>query len=72
MNDIKYCVEFDIVTYFEGVANHMFKQKFIGTEEDLKDLKSIVDSVKKNNIKARIIDFPNLNEIYKNYTSLIY
>lgn len=72
MNDIRYCVEFDTIEYFEGVARHMFKQKFIGAKEDLEDLKAIVDSVKKHNIKARIIDFLNLNEVYKNYTSLVY
>lgn len=70
--DIKYCVEVAEFYYKEGNKSYRFKQKYLGEENDLEPLKQIVNKLKEVDLKARIIDFTNCKEVYKNYNSVIW
>lgn len=72
MEDIRYEIQIADSIMVEGVQSFMFKQVYIGTEEEFEELKGIVDSLRKQHKKARIFDFKTFQEVYTNYTSLAY
>lgn len=72
MLNIKYCVEIAEEFYKDGVKGIRFKQKYIGSKEDLEAFEGLLKQLKKSKIKAKIVDFETCEDIRKNYSSLVW